>query len=169
MKDNTLYEKKYKSFNSTMTDDYRDFKFKIHSIIALLNSIESGINSAKTGIYAPDTFDVAYNSKTLIETLLDLIEQYCWLWSQIPEETLKALDMESYMKLKRSKVSESSSTESYVKVMPQAVQGLEESFIKLIERLKTRYSYETAEEFKKSMCKRYAKKRQENPKKKLDW
>lgn len=149
-------------------DGLRDFKYRLHALQALLKSIESDLDSAGTGAYAPDTFAVAYNSKLLIENTLNLIEQYCWLWSQLPESTLKELDIQSYKKLMKTKVNKTTSCEAYVSIMPDALQGIEDSLYKIMERLKTRYSYETAEEFKKDMRERYAEKRQENPEKKLD-
>lgn len=160
------YQKKWQA---DMKDDLQNFKYRLHALQALLKSIESGLDSAGTGIYAPDTFDVAYNSKLLLENTLNLVEQYCWLWSQLPEDKLKELDIQSYSKLKRTKVNKSNSCESYVSIMPGALQGLEDNLYKIIERLKDRYSYETAEEFKKSMRKGYAEKGQEDKEEKLDW
>lgn len=161
-----------RKWQADMKDDasgIKGFKYRLHALQALLKSIESDLDSAGTGVYAPDTFDVAYNSKLLIENTLNLVEQYCWLWSQLPEEKLKELDIQSYKKLMETKVNKTTSCESYVSIMPGALQGLEANLYKILERLKTRYSYETAEEFKKSMRKGYAEKRQEDKEERLDW
>ena len=160
------YQKKWQA---DMKDDLQNFKYRLHGLQALLKSIESDLDSATTGAYAPDTFDVAYNSKILLENTLNLVEQYCWLWSQLPESTLKDLDTQSYMKLKRTKVNKTNSCESYVTIMPGALKALEDSLYKILGRLKDRYSHETAEEFKKDMRQRYAEKRQEDKEEKLDW
>ena len=161
-----------RKWQADMKDDasgIKGFKYRLHALQALLKSIESDLDSAGTGVYAPDTFDVAYNSKLLIENTLNLVEQYCWLWSQLPEEKLKELDIQSYKKLMETKLNKTTSCESYVSIMPGALQGLERNLYQILERLKTRYSYETAEEFKKSMRKGYAEKRQEDKEERLDW
>lgn len=158
-----------RKWHASNGDGLSDFKYRLHALQALLKSIESDLDSAATGVYAPDTFDVAYNSKILIENTLNLVEQYCWLWSQLPEDTLKQLDIQSYKKLMETKVNKTTSCESYVEIMPGALQGLEANLYKIMERLKTRYSYETAEEFKKDMRKGYAEKRQEDKEERLDW
>ena len=161
-----------RKWQADMKDDasgIKGFKYRLHALQALLKSIESDLDSAGTGVYAPDTFDVAYNSKLLIENTLNLVEQYCWLWSQLPEEKLKELDIQSYKKLMETKVNKTTSSEAYVAIMPGALEGLEPNLYQILERLKTRYSYETAEEFKKSMRKGYAEKRQEDKEERLDW
>ena len=161
-----------RKWQADMKDDasgIKGFKYRLHGLQALLKSIESDLDYATTEAYAPDTFDVAYNSKLLLENTLNLVEQYCWLWSQLPEEKLKELDIQSYKKLMKTKVNKTTSCESYVSIMPGALQGLEANLYKILERLKTRYSYETAEEFKKDMRERYAEKRQEDKEERLDW
>lgn len=167
-----MYTPSYNSFNATRKEEIHEFKYRIHSLIALLKSLETNLNNATSQQeeWTPDTLDVAYNSKCILENALYLIEQYCWLWSQLPEETLRNLDVDAFFKLKdKSKEDRNMQVTMYLGMMPQIVERLEENFYKIFDELKKRYTDATKEEFKNRLSQKHAEKRQENPEKRLDW
>lgn len=165
-----MYIPSYKSLNTTDREEIHEFKYRISALIALLKSLESNLNNAlsQNKEWSPDTLDVAYNSKCILENSLYIIEQYCWLWTQMPEEKLREIDIEAFFKLKYLKDRNMEVT-SYLEMMPQIVERLEENFYKIFDELKKRYSNATKEEFKNRLSQKHAEKRQKNPQKRLDW
>ena len=169
-----MYYPSYKSLNTTRREEIHEFKYRIHSLIGLLKSLETNLNNAMSQQepWTPDTLDVAYNSKCILECTLNILEQYCWLWSQLPEETLRNLDVDAFFKLKdKSKDIQDKNMQvtMYLNTMPQIVERLEENFYKIFDELKKRYTNATKEEFKNRLSQKHAEKRQENPEKRLDW
>lgn len=168
-----MYYPSYKSLNTTRKEEIHEFKYRIHSLIALLKSLESDLNNAtsQNEQWSPDTLDVAYNSKCILENSLYIIQQYCWLWSQIPEEKLRELDVESFFRLKDKDKDKDKNMQvtMYLNTMPQIIERLEEQFYKIFDELKKRYTNATKEEFKTRLSQKHAEKRQENPEKRLDW
>lgn len=165
-----MYYPSYKSLNTTRKEEIHEFKYRIHSLIALLRSLETDLNNAtsQNEQWTPDTLDVAYNSKCILENTLNILEQYCWLWSQIPEEKLRELDVDAFFKLK-DKEDKNMQVTMYLNTMPQIIERLEENFYKIFDELKKRYTDATKEEFKNRLSQKHAEKRQENPEKRLDW
>lgn len=165
-----MYYPSYKSLNTTRKEEIHEFKYRIHSLIGLLKSLESDLNNAtsQNEQWTPDTLDVAYNSKCILENTLNILEQYCWLWSQLPEEKLRELDVDAFFKLK-DKEDKNMQVTMYLHTMPQIIERLEDNFYKIFDELKKRYTDATKEEFKNRLSQKHAEKRQENPEKRLDW